>query len=179
MKRRHRILAPLFLFFGLIQLNAATDISGTWVLDRSRSDLGPAMNDLSVAMKETVTVTLDGNHFVAKRSQMIGTGTRLDSSEDYIVDGKLHSSPLPEQKKGLPASSSYTAAWDGEQKCLSVVKDVVRQSAKGTSTFHNVFEWRLDDSKKVLTITGKTTGAPRGDISTKSVYTRPAASETR
>jgi hypothetical protein len=145
-----RSLLVLFLVLGTVfAVFAATDFSGTWALDKSKSDqmMGGRGGDMDV----TLVVKQSGNDLAVSR-KMSDRSTEMK----YTLDGKENKNP-----SGRGGESVSKCTWNGANLSIDSTMDMGR----GPMTTKEV--WALSDGGKVLTIS-----TTRMDRTSKQVFNK-------
>jgi len=163
MKQRTRTisLAVLFLIFG-ISITAAekVDLSGTWGLDKSRSEGVPP------GMDQTMTVKQTGDLVEVKSKINSAQGAR-EIEDQFTLDGKEKEfSPGGPQSKGR-----RTSKWDADGKGFYVTEEATIERGNGPEAFKVTRHWQLSGDGKILTIE-MTFDEPGGPGKSKRVFVR-------
>jgi hypothetical protein len=167
-KRNFMLLSVALLVcaFGLVTAFAKANFSGTWTLDKSKSEGLPA------AIKDQVlTVKQDGDKLTidSKLTTEQGEQTNTDT---YTLDGK----PADFTGKGpggLEGKGKRTAKWSADGNGIEVTEDVVFDTPQGEVTVNYVRKWSLAADGKSLTIDMDVT-SPMGTQHIKRVLVKKA-----
>ncbi|HEY2943780.1 MAG TPA: hypothetical protein VGN09_15210 [Vicinamibacteria bacterium] len=164
------------LIFGLILTTAAfsyaqskPDFSGTWVLDREKSDppgMGPGGGQgpgASPTGDVTITITQTGTELKLERETPAGKMTTA-----YALDGTESKNTGP--RGGETRSKSH---WDGEKLLTEGQQTMNGPDGPMTVDFKEVR--RLDDDGKTMVVETTRTSA-RGTQTRKTVFTKKPAS---
>ncbi len=184
MNQRIGIAVLLVLAVCMIAL-AATDFSGTWVLDRSRSDQpqmgarggGGGGGGQGGGPRGEMTVTLiikqSGNDFSTTRKMSRGGQEMPASEQKYTLDGKENKNTMQFGGRGggegRTSESVTKSKWNGATLVIEGTRKMSTPNGDFDIGIKN--EYALSDGGKTLTITS-TTSRPDGDQTRKEVYTR-------
>ncbi len=181
MKERFAFAVVLVLGLCLIAL-AATDFSGTWALDRSRSDQpmmgrpgggGGQGGGPRGEMTVTLVIKQTGNDFLVTRKVSMGGQERPATEQKYTLDGKENKNTM--QFGGRGGGEGRTSEMVTKSKWNGAM--LVIEGSQKMSTPNGDFdigiknEYALSDGGKTLTVTS-TQSRPDGDRTTKQVYTK-------
>lgn len=130
-----------FLFTALlfsVVVSAQTDLSGTWVLNKSKSKLGA---EFSMAPKNMTVVHKGNDLSYDKHSEW--QGQEFTISDKFTTDGKecVNKGWMDTQKKS-------TAIWSDDKKSLKITSKIPMQDE--TMTVTEVY--KMDDSNLVLEV---------------------------
>ncbi len=144
-----RILCTLTLFCAL-PLMAAPDFSGSWKVNKLKSDFGP------MPPPDSLTMTVDHKDpkltVVNKQSR---DGNEFESTSNYTTDGK----ECVNEFRGNSRKS--TLSWEGETLVI------VSKAKFGDNDITITEKWVLSGEGKVLTISRHMV-TPRGESDTKT-----------
>ncbi len=153
--KRATIVAAVLL--GFTALAFAADFSGTWALDKSKSDpmmgrggQAPADFDLTLAIKQS------GNDLVVTRKMNMG-GQERSSDSKYTLDGKESTNQGPMGRGETVAKASMSGD--------TLLIQGTTKSQRGEMPFKE--EYTLSDGGKVLTI-----NSTRGERTNKQVFNK-------
>jgi len=168
-------LGALLLALVVTSAQAQPQFTGTWVLDRSQSQLpkgGAHGKDAADPQAQPPEVKLiveqQGNTLKATRSVARGSRERA-MTETFVADGSERTEQTPR------GGSSVTRATLGGDR-LVVNKTHTRpakEQGQPARTFSRESVWTLSQDGRTLTI-DTTMHTPRGDRAMKTVYTKAA-----
>jgi hypothetical protein len=173
MRRGYRtigIVTALALVLGAGAVQAQPLLAGSWVLDRSQSQL-PTWHgrghDTQAAPQGTppeikLLVEQQGNVLKATRAMARGN-TERSTSVTYVTDG------TDQAYQGHRGNSVTRAVFEGDR--LVVTKTHTMQGQQGERTMSREALWTVSPDGKVLTI-DTTFQSPRGTRTVKAVYRR-------
>jgi hypothetical protein len=167
------------LLAGALAANAAapTNFSGTWVLDKSKSELPPQLQNVESyaltvtqdAQQLTINTTITGGQGMGGPGG--GGGGRaggMMSSLTYKLDG---TESTVEAGGGRPGSVTLKATWKNDGKTLSLM-NVRKLNFQGNDvTITTTEQWELSSDGKTLTI-HRTTESPRGTQTSTLVFNK-------
>ncbi len=176
MKQRFAFAVLLILGLCIVAL-AATDFSGTWALDRSRSDQPQFGRGGGGGQRAEMSVTLvikqTANDLLITRKVSRGGQEMPPSEQKFTLDGKENKNTM--QFGGRGGGEGRTSEMTTKSKWNGAV--LVIEGNRKMSTPNGDFdigikdEYALSDGGKTLTITS-TMSRPDGDRTTKQVYTK-------
>jgi hypothetical protein len=164
-----RVMFALLLSFAFVALAFADapqkpDFSGTWALDKSKSEgLPPQLQN------QILTVTQKGDKvdIQAKVTTDQGEDTISDS---YTVDGK--EAPFtPKGPGGLTGTGKRTTHWSADGKSLEAKEDATFDVQGNPVSVQSTRNWTLSPDGKTLTIM-QTISSPEGEQQVKRVFTK-------
>ena len=147
MKRNFVVGSAACLVFalGLIAASAKANFSGTWNLDKSRSEgLPPTVKDQVM----TVTQTDDKISIESKLTTEQGD---QNVSDTYVLDGK----PADFTSKGpggIEGKGKRTAKWSADGNGIDVTEEVTYDTPNGAVAVNITRKWTLSPDGKTLTI---------------------------
>jgi hypothetical protein len=144
---------------------APANFSGTWVLDKTKSEgLPPQMADLDI----TMTVTQDDKQLMTETKYTGGAQERPAQKATFKLDG---SETTTEETGRMAGKATRKAKWMDEGKTLelSTVRNVTVQDNPVTITQKE--HWELADGGKVLKI-HRTNESPRGTQESKLTFNK-------
>ncbi|HVO99073.1 MAG TPA: hypothetical protein VMT15_13440 [Bryobacteraceae bacterium] len=148
MKSRFILAAAVASILLAGHAQAATNFTGVWKLNLSKSDYGP------VPPPEVMTRTINHNEPSLQISTFQkGAQGEVTTELKYTTDGKMV------ENKG----SKGSAKWDGDK----LVIDSVRDLQGGEIKFHEI--WSLSPDGKTMTINNHLT-APQGEFDITLVF---------
>jgi hypothetical protein len=150
MKKCFTVVAVFAMTFLAAHAQAATNFTGAWKLNLSKSDYGP------VPQPDTMTRTINHNDPSLQISTyQKGAQGEATTELKYTTDGK------PAENKA--ANSTGTAKWDGDKLVVDSVRDLNGTEIK----FHDV--WNLSADGKTLTINSHLI-VPQGEVDLTLVF---------
>lgn len=178
MKKNLVFSAILSLFVLAIAVSAqkATNFSGTWTLDVSKSKLG----DRNTIESQTLTVVqTDKDIKITPATKRMappagapagGGGGRMgggDTTSTYTLDGKETTVEIESQMGKIPVK--YTGKWDSGKLVLSSSRTMTTPNGEMTSTTKET--WEMGADAKSLTVNREST-RNGNTTSTTMVYTK-------
>jgi hypothetical protein len=177
-----RKVLPMLLFIlavGLLLAQDTPNFSGTWVLDKEKSDpMGGMMgmggrqgggapgSGTPVQPDVTLEIKHEGVNLAITRKVNRG-GQEMAQDLKYTTDGAENRNP------GMGMGSAETVSkshWEGKK--LVTESSMTRSTPDGDMTMKNKEVRFLSDDGKVLTIEITTSGTPRGDFTRKQVFNK-------
>ena len=153
-------LAATLLVMGTSVTAAQTvDFSGTWALDKNRSEGLPA------GMDQTMTVKQAGNRVEVVTNASSDQGKR-EIKDQFILDGKETEFTPAENSKG-----KRTSRWSDDGKGFDVIEEATIERGAGPENFKVMRHWRLSDDGRTLTIE-MTFDEPGGPGKSKRVFVK-------
>lgn len=140
------------------------DFSGTWALDKSRSE------GLPPGMDQTMTVKQTGDRIDVEAKVSGAQGTQ-EVKDQFILDGKETDFTPPLMRRDLTAKGRRTSKWSADGKGMDVTETATIEGEEGTETLKATRHWQLSDDGKTLTIE-MTFDGPQGTRKTKRVFVR-------
>jgi hypothetical protein len=164
MKEKVLAIVLTLAFTGPAALAAAkADFSGTWALDKARSEgLPPDMNQTLTVKQADDRVDVE-----AKLSGPRGEQTVTDS---YFLDGKVRDF-TPALVGGGTGKGKRTSAWTAEGDGFDATEEATVEGPEGAETIKATRRWRLSPDGKTLTIE-MTFEGPNGAVKSKRVFTK-------
>lgn len=135
------------------------DFSGTWVLDKSRSEGLPA------GMDQTMTVKQAGDRVDVEVKVYSNQGER-EVKDQFILDGKKTEFTAAAQSKG-----KRTSKWSADSKGFDVIEEATIERGNGPENFKVMRHWQLSDDGKTLTIE-MSFNEPTGPGKSKRVFVK-------
>lgn len=163
---RIRVLSVVlvFAFCGLAAgASAKADFSGTWALDKARSEGLPPDMDQTLTIKQTG----DRVDVEAKISGGRGEQTVNDS---YVLDGKEQDF-TPALIGGGKGKGKRTSAWTADGDGFDAAEEATLEGPEGAETVKAKRRWRVSPDGKTLTIEMTFEGA-NGPVNSKRVFTK-------
>lgn len=145
---------------------AATNFSGTWVLDKAKTEgLSPQMANVDSI---TWIVTQNDKTISVESKVVAGGQERPSQALSYNLDGSETTAELGGQ---MPGKANLKAKWmeDGKILELSAVEHRTAQGQEFTAT--RTDHWELAEGGKVLKVHRKSEN-PRGTQETKYYFTK-------
>ncbi len=141
------------------------DLSGTWVLDKSKSDFGPF--DSSPVTKADVTLVISHREPEFRVTRRTSLNGRTETQElAYYTDERGEKNPSVFGKVGLESKTK----WEGSRLVARSV--VMRKSPSGDPVrIESIERWQFSSDGRTLT-QSITIEAPFGTQSIKQVYNR-------
>jgi hypothetical protein len=164
--KRISIAVVLFCVLVVGSVSAAgTDFSGTWVLDKAKSE---GLQGPMAGVDQTWVVTQDAKTLTAEMQFSGGQQEMPAQKRTYNLDG---SETTAEVTGRLPGKATLKAKWMGDGKILELngvqSANVQGNDIKITRTEH----WELADGGKTLKV-HRTTESPRGTQESKLTLTK-------
>ncbi len=160
-------VAGLVFAFALVGAAAKANFSGTWTLDKSKSEgLPPTMKD------QVLTVKQDGDKLNIESKVTMEQGEQVNN-EVYTLDGK----PADFTSKGpggLEGQGKRTAKWSADGNGIEVSEEILYDTPQGSATVNITRKWALSADGKELTIEMDVT-SPMGSQHIKRVLVKKAA----
>ena len=163
-----RISAAVALFCVLVvgSVSAAgTDFSGTWVLDKAKSE---GLQGRMASVDQTWAVTQDAKTFTVDKSFTGGEQPIPSQKTTYNLDG---SETSMEMTGRLPGKAALKAKWQGDGKILEL-NSVLKANVQGNDvTITTTEHWELADGGKTLKV-HRVSENPRGTQESKLTFTK-------
>jgi hypothetical protein len=153
------------LIVGAWAAAAPANFSGTWVLDKAKSEgLPPQLADVEI----TMTVTQDDKELMTETKYSGGAQERPAQKASYKLDG---SETTTDETGRMPGKATRNAKWMGDGKILELntVRNVTFQDNPVTITQKE--HWELAEGGKVLKI-HRTSESPRGTQEAKLTFNK-------
>lgn len=139
------------------------NLSGTWILDRSKSDFGALSDSPLVQAEVTLTIEHAAPELKIKRKETRDGREQLTELA-YYTDGRGEMNPSTLGRVGVKTSTK----WDGG-KIVSTSKLTRRDASGKTSTLETTDRWQLSKDGRTLTqVTAISYGG--GKQTVKQVY---------
>ncbi|HYV07368.1 MAG TPA: hypothetical protein VFB82_22425 [Blastocatellia bacterium] len=163
-----RILAAVALFSVLVvgSVSAAgTDFSGTWVLDKAKSE---GLQGRMASVDQTWAVTQDAKTVTIDKSFSGGEQPIPSQKSTYNLDG---SETSMEMTGRMPGKAALKAKWQGDGKILEL-NSVLKANIQGNDvTITTTEHWELADGGKTLKV-HRVSENPRGTQESKLTFTK-------
>lgn len=131
-------------------LFAQTDFSGTWVMNKAKSDFG-AMPEQMVPEKLTIKIVSTETSLKTSTTQA-GNGRESTTDASYVLDGKT-----PNANRAMGGEIKTVAKWDG--------KDITMLSSREVQGMTlNIDQRMAKVGADAILMTTKIAGTPMGDI---------------
>lgn len=161
------VVLAAFVLVATVAAAAKTNLSGTWVLDASKSE-GVGGPQGGPAAEETMTIKQDGDKLTVERKIKGQQGERVQN-DTYTADGK--ETDFTMQMRGNEAKGKRTSKWSADGIMLEVNDKVSFDTPNGAMATEAHNKWSLSADGKTLTVEGTRT-SPRGEQKSKRVYTK-------
>ena len=178
MKRLHRTIATMTLLLigiGAGAAQAEPQFAGSWVLDRSQSQLpthegrrhkAPDAQNQSPDQRQPSQVTLQ----VAQQGQTLKiTRTVAKGTREHAITDTIVADGSDQIQQGYRGNVVVRSLLEGDR--LIVTHTRTKKTDQGEQTMSRQSVWTLSPDGQVLTI-DTTTHSPRGDRAMKTVYQR-------
>jgi hypothetical protein len=154
-------VALLALTVSILAANPKANFSGTWVMDRSRTEGLPT--DIEQTM--TITQSEDTLDIVTKVS-----GDQVDQTVPvtYVLNGK--ETEFKATRKG-EGKGKRVASWSADGNGFEVTEQETYASDKGSDTFQFVRKWTMLPDGNTLVIVMDIKG-PNGDATIKRTFVK-------
>ena len=163
-----RISAALALFCVLVvgSVSAAgTDFSGTWVLDKAKSE---GLQGRMANVDQTWAVTQDAKTITVEKSFSGGEQPIPSQKSAYNLDG---SETSMEMTGRMPGKAALKAKWQDDGKILEL-NSVLKANIQGNDvTITGTEHWELADGGKTLKV-HRVSESPRGTQESKLTFTK-------
>jgi hypothetical protein len=172
MKKRVAFLSLWVLVISTLAV--AADLSGTWILDKSKSDPirmgGRRGGDPGAAPPADISITLEikqtTGEVVIKRLVTGGGNERPPVEQKFTLDGKENKNPA-----GM-GRGEFTAKAKWESGKLAVDGKQMMQTPNGDMEMILKDEYAVSDDGKILTYTSTRTGRQGEPRTTKQVFNK-------
>jgi len=155
------------LMVGLWSVSAAapTDFSGTWALDKAKSE---GLQGPMAQMDQTWVVTQDAKTFNVEASFSGGEQPRPPQKRTYNLDGTETTMDVTGR---MPGKATMKAKWQGDGKILEL-NQVTKANFQGNDvTITTTEHWELADGGKTLKV-HRTQESPQGTRETKLTFAK-------
>lgn len=151
----------ILLFVQVSAQNGATDFSGTWGFNESKSNLGDSGFRMAAT---TLVIAQKGNEMVIDRTQPSYEGEEIKTNEKLTLDGKECTNV------GMMNSArKSTVNWSDDKKSLTLVTAITFDRDGEKMEMKSTEVWKLSADSKILTIESDFT-SQWGDMKTTIVY---------
>lgn len=142
---------------------AKADLSGTWALDKARSE------GLPPGMDQTLTLKQTGDRLEVE-AKISGPQGEQTVSDGYIIDGQPKDFE-PALVGGGKGKGKRTSTWAADGGGFDASEEATLQGPEGEETVKATRRWRLSPDGKTLTIEMSFEG-PGGSRKSKRVFTK-------
>jgi hypothetical protein len=129
---------------------AATNFSGSWAFNESKSNLGEGGGRM---VSQTLAIVQDAMTFSLDRAFTGQDGTERKMSEKYTLDGKESINPV------FNTTKKSTAVWAADKKSLTVSSVMVFEMNGEQNEIKTIEVYKLSDGDKTLTIDSQSTSS--------------------
>jgi hypothetical protein len=167
-KRNLMIAGGALLVFacGLIGAAAKANFSGTWTLDKSKSEgLPPVLKD------QVITVTQAGDKLTIESKLTTEQGDQT-TNDVYMLDGKP-ADFTDKRPNGLEGKGKRTAKWSADGNGIEVSEEITYETPNGSVAVDVTRKWTLSADAKTLTI-DMNIASPAGTQQMKRVLVKKA-----
>jgi hypothetical protein len=168
MKRKFIVLSVALLVFalGAVGASAKANFSGTWTLDKSKTEgLPPTFKD------QVLTVAQTGDKLTIESKITWEQGEQADNST-YTVDGKP-ADFTDKRPNGIEGKGKRTAKWSADGNSIEITEAVTYDTPNGSVAVDATRKWTLSADGKTLTIEMDLT-SPMGNQHSKRVLVKKA-----
>jgi hypothetical protein len=138
-------VALLVCAVGLVSASAKANFSGTWTLDKAKSE------GLPEAIKDQVlTVKQDGDKLNIDSKLTLDQGDQT-TSDVYTLDGKP-ADFTDKRPNGMEGKGKRTAKWSADGNGIEVSEEINYDTPQGAVTVNITRKWALAADGKSLTI---------------------------
>lgn len=160
---KHIAIVALVITLGLVVASAKADFSGTWSLDKSKSE------GLPPGMDQTMTVVHTGDKLLLETKLITQEGERV-VSDMYMLDGK-EAEFTPKAPNGQSGKGKRTAKWSADGNGIEVNENSTFDGPEGSVNVQMTRTWSLSADGKTLKIDLAVDG-PNGKQIIKRTFTR-------
>ena len=160
---KHIAIVALVITLGLVVASAKADFSGTWSLDKSKSE------GLPPGMDQTMTVVHTGDKLLLETKLITQEGERV-VSDMYMLDGK-EAEFTPKAPNGQSGKGKRTAKWSADGNGIEVNENSTFDGPEGSVNVQMTRIWSLSADGKTLKIDIAADG-PNGKQIIKRTFTR-------
>jgi hypothetical protein len=143
---------------------APTNFSGTWALDKSKSELPRMMANV----ESVIWIVTQDDKKLTLETKTVAAGQESSQTYTYNLDGTETTAEIAGR---MPGKATLKAKWldDGKILELTSVRQASFQGNEFTITTRE--HWELAEDGKVLKV-HRVTESPRGSQETKLVFTK-------
>ena len=163
MKTKTTLLWLVVLLIGSAVASAKADFSGTWALDKARSE------GLPEGIDQTMTVKQAGDR-VEVETRMTSPMGDQTLPDIYVLDGK-ETDFTPPVIGGGGGKGRRTARWTADGNSFESTESATLDGPEGKAEIKGARKWTLAGDGKTLTIE-MTLTTSQGDIRTRRIFTR-------
>jgi hypothetical protein len=168
MTRKMAMSAALALVFAVsIAMAAAkTDLTGTWVMDPSKSEgLPPGMDQVMKIVLSEDKISIETKVITDEGEQVVNDSYVLNGKE---VDYKPSMGPPEMEKKG-----KRTAKWTADGSGIEVAETATLETPDGPVVMNMKRKWAISADGKTIVIDLDLNG-PNGPVHTRRTFTKKA-----
>ena len=143
--------------------SAKADFSGTWILDKSKSE------GLPPGMDQTMTVVQTGDK-LSLETKLIGEQGEQVVADSYTLDGK-EAEFTPKTPNGPAGKGKRTAKWTANGNGIEVTENSTFDGPEGPVNVQMTRLWTLSEDGKTLKIDIAAEG-PNGKQQIKRTFTK-------
>lgn len=155
--------AALVITLCMIAVSAKADFSGTWILDKTKSE------GLPPGMDQTMTVVQTGDKLSLETKLVTEQGEQV-IADSYMLDGK-EAEFTPKTPGGQSGKGKRTAKWTADGNGIEVNENSTFDGPEGAVTIQMTRLWTLSADGKTLQIDLAAEG-PNGKQQVKRTFTR-------
>ena len=138
-------VVALVLTLCITAASAKVDFSGTWTLDKSKSEgLPPVIKD------QVLTITQVDDKLTIESKLTTEQGEQV-TNDTYMLDGKP-ADFTDKRPNGLEGKGKRTAKWSADGNGIEVVEAITYDTPQGAVTVDVTRSWALSADGKTLTI---------------------------
>lgn len=165
MKLKTLVTASMLLLMIFAMANAASkaNFSGTWVMDKSKSE------GLPPEMEQTMVVTQEGEKLSLETTLITGD-QRQTVKDSYTLNGVAESF-TPRLGGGATGKGNRTAKWSADGNGIEVNEDAKIETPDGEVSTIMKRKWALSADGKTLTIELQFNG-PNGEVISKRTFVK-------
>lgn len=155
--------AAVVLSLCMVVAAAKADFSGTWILDKSKSE------GLPPGMDQTMTVVHTGDKLSLETKLITSEGERV-VADSYLLDGK-EVEFTPKTPNGDAGKGKRVAKWSADGNSIEVVENSTFEAPDGSVDVQMTRIWTLSADGKTLKI-DITADSPNGKQVVKRTFTK-------
>ncbi|MBD0372583.1 MAG: hypothetical protein ICV60_17195 [Pyrinomonadaceae bacterium] len=159
-------VAGLVFALALVGASAKANFSGTWTLDKTKSEGLPAS-----VKDQVMTIKQEGDKLTIDSKLTLEQGEQV-TNDVYTLDGK----PADFTSKGMGGVEGHgkrTAKWSSDGNGIEVSEEINYDTVQGAVTVNIARKWALSADGKALTIDMDIT-SPMGSQHIKRVLVKKA-----
>lgn len=166
MKRKLVLGSVVTLVFalGLVAASAKANFSGTWILDKSKSEGLPA------ALKDQTLTVVQTDDKISVEAKLVLEDGDQNVSDHFIVDGKTVDF-TPKGPNGMEGKGKRTAKWSADGNSIDVSENSTFETPSGPVDVQVTRKWTLSADGKTLRI-DRTVISPMGTQQINSVFVK-------